>query len=317
MKNKTLLMLGGSGFVGGWLITRLAQAGYRIRVPSRRPHRHRHLQVHPSVNLIDADIHDGETLAPLASGCGAAINLVGILNESRRGDFRRAHVELVEKLIEACRSQGVGRVLHMSALHANAAKGPSSYLHTKGEGEDLVHAAQGIAATSFRPSVIFGPGDSFFNRFATLLRLTPAVFPLACPNSRFAPVYVDDVASAFIKALNDPATVGQRYDLCGPEIFTLRQLVEYTASTIGVQRRVIGLGQGLSRLQAAMLGMVPGKPMSLDNYKSLQVDSVCGGPFPAVFNLVPRTIESVVPRYLGADEHYHQLQHYRSLARRH
>ena len=211
----------------------------------------------------------------------AVVNLIGILNE--RGDdgsgFREAHVELCRKLIAACRANDIRRLLHMSALNADARSGPSHYQRTKGEAEDLVHAAAGedLRVTSFRPSVIFGPDDDFFNRFAGLLRFAPLVFPLACPNARFAPVYVGDVVEAMALSLTDPATYGRRYDLCGPKVYTLAELVAYTAQCLKLRRYVLPLNARLSLWQAQVLEHVPGKPLSLDNYRSLQIDSVCGG----------------------------------------
>jgi NADH dehydrogenase len=168
-----------------------------------------------------------------------------------------------------------------------------------------------MAVTSFRPSVIFGPGDSFFNRFATLLKLTPAAFPLACPNSRFAPVYVGDVAEAFCLALEDATTFDQRLELCGPASYTLKQLVEYTRDTLGLQRLIIGLGNGLSKLQARALGIMPGKPFSMDNYYSLQHDSVCSNNALPELGIAPVSIEASVPGYLAARNtrgHYNRFR---------
>ena len=186
--------------------------------------------------------------------------MVGILNEKGRNGhgFARAHVELPEKLVAACRAAGVKRLLHMSALHASL-NAPSHYLRTKAMGEDTVHraAADGMHVTSFRPSVIFGPRDSFINRFAGLLKLAPGVFPLACPDSKFQPVYVENVVSAFIHALRDTGTHGQRYDLCGPKVYTLREIVSYIAEVMGRRVTIIGLNHTLSHMQAAHHGIRP------------------------------------------------------------
>lgn len=303
MRTHSICVLGGTGFVGSWLVSRLARDGHRIRVLTRRRERHRDLLVLPTVELIDADVHDPAQLASHFEGRDTVINLVGILNE--KGDsgkgFRHAHVELARKVVEACQGAGVHRLLHMSALHADAKSAPSHYLRSKAEAEDLVHAAASpdFHVTSFRPSVIFGRGDSFLNRFAELLRMTPGVFPLACPEARFAPVFVADVAEAYTRALADPKTYGQRYDLCGPHSYTLRELVAYTASLIGVRRLILPLPESLSRLQAAVLEYAPGKPFSRDNFRSLQIDSVCEGPFPPVFGITPSTLEAEAPEYLA------------------
>ncbi len=301
MAKQTLCVLGGTGFVGRHLVPALHGAGHTVRVLTRRRERHRELLVLPRVTVEEVDSGDSDALAAAFAGCDAVVNLVGILNEKGRdgSGFEAAHVALPERVVAACRSAGVGRLLHMSALHADP-DGPSHYLRSKGRGEALVHAAHGadLAVTSFRPSVIFGPGDGLFCRFAGLLALAP-VFPLACARARFAPVWIGDVVPCLVQALDDPATHGERYDLCGPEVWTLHQLVEYTARTAGMGRWIVPLGDDLSRMQAWFMEWLPGKPFSRDNIDSTRVDSVCGGPFPALFDRVPSTIEQVVPGYLG------------------
>ncbi len=299
-KKYKICVLGGTGFVGYHLIHELVEQGHALRVLARRRERHRDLLVMPTVDVIEADIHDPAVLGEHLRGCDAAINLVGILNERRRAGetFQAAHVDLVAHLVEACRDNGVTRLLHMSALNADAGQAPSRYLRSKGQGEDLAHAADGLRVTSFRPSVIFGPGDHFFNRFAALLKLIPLALPLACPETRFAPVFVDDVVHAFSRALDNRATFGQRYELCGPHQYTLRQLVEYTARITGRRKRIVGLGDGLSRLQARLMGHMPGKPLTYDNYLSMQAGGTCQGEFPAVFGMTPTSLEAVVPYYL-------------------
>jgi NADH dehydrogenase len=296
-----ILLLGGTGFIGQSLAVRLAEAGHRVRVITRRRERHRELLVLPTVELIEGDAHNAVFLRSQLEGMDAAVNLVGILNEQGRSGkgFERVHAELPQKLADACRSAGVRRLLHMSALNASVT-GPSHYLRTKGLGEEAVHHAHGadLAVTSFRPSVVFGPRDSFTNRFAGLLRFAPGVFPLACPEARMQPVYVEDVVTAFVRALDERRTFGQRYELCGPRVYPLSEIVTYLASLIGRRVRVIGLNDTLSHLQAAVLEFAPGKPFSLDNYRSLQVDSVCAQGFPEVFGVQPRSLEEIAPRYL-------------------
>lgn len=298
MKDNRICILGGTGFVGRHLTGALTKAGYTCRILTRRPERHRDLRLYPRVEVLEADPFDRTALAAGLAGCQTAVNLVGILNEGRAASFRRVHVELVERLVEAGPKAGIDRYLHMSALHADAKAGSSAYLRTKGEGEDLVHAQGAMTTTSFRPSVIFGRGDSFFNRFAGLLRLSPRVMPLACPQARFAPVYVGDVAAMMVWALRSPASAGQRYDLCGPRVFTLKELVEYTARTIGRPTLVIGLGDFASRLQGRVLQLLPGAPFTLDNYLSLQTDSVCKHNALAKAGITPTDVDAVVPTYL-------------------
>ncbi len=314
MKINRVCILGGSGFVGHHLASRLAARGVACLILTRNPERHKALRVLPGVQLLSANIFDTEAMQPHLTGCSAFINLVGILNEGgNKQGFKRAHVDLVDAAVQACRAAGIPRLLQMSALNANQDQGPSRYLFTKGEGENHAHklSQPDIQVTSFRPSVIFGPGDSFFNRFGDLLSLSPAPFPLACPDARFAPVYVGDVAEAFIRALTDSGTVDQRYELCGPRIFTLEELVRYTARQLGLKRRIIRLSDSASRLQAHILGRMPGQPFSIDNYLSLQVDSVCQRNGLLDLGIQPTDIDEIVPLYLGATQRQQRLSRWR------
>lgn len=305
MKRHSVCVLGGSGFVGRHLVSQLAAAGHRVRVPTRHRERHRDLLVLPTVNVVEANIHDSAALNQVLAGCDVVINLVAILNETRREQFRAVHVDLVRALGLAAQQQGVTRLLHMSALNADAKQGASRYLRSKGEGEDLAHdfASAGLHVTSFRPSVIYGPDDHFFNKFAALLKL-PGPLPLPCPDARFAPVFVGDVARAFLSVLDNKASYGQRYELCGPQTYTLRQLVAYAATVLGRKKTIIGLPAAVARMQAAVMGLLPGRPFTRDNYDSMQVDAACRGPFPAALGFRPEPVEAVVPYYLGQrDQH--------------
>ena len=317
MQWKNICVLGGSGFVGNHIISRLVKKGYQVRVLTRRREAHRDLLVLPTLELIEADIHNLNVLRKYFANQDAVVNLVGILNE--KGDsgkgFRHAHPDLAQKIAHACHDAQVQRILHMSALNADTNNGVSHYLVSKGEAEDLLHAVKDIHVTSFRPSVIFGPGDSFLNRFAGLLALTP-ILPLACSWARFAPIYVEDVAEVFVQSLNMPATYGKRYDLCGPRVYTLKQLVNYVARVVGYRRIIYSLGRFPSWLQANILEYFPGKPLSRDNYRSLQQDSVCTAPFPKEFHITPTTLESVAPYYLRKQNIRTSLYSYRSSARK-
>lgn len=314
MSIHTVCILGGSGFVGSHIVSQLSAAGKKTRVLTRRKSDCRHLLVLPNVEVVETNIHEQANLDKALRDMDAVINLVGILNEQGHSGegFRRIHVELPRKVLNACHQNRVKRILHMSALNADANSAPSHYLRSKGEGENHVHAFGGkIAVTSFRPSVIFGREDSFFNRFAQLLKITPVFFPLACPHSRFAPVYVEDVARCFVESLDDKASYGERYDLCGPGVYTLKQLVEYTAENLGLKRIVIGLPDVISRMQAQLLEFAPGKPFSIDNYHSLSIDSVC-----EQGRILPTAIESVLPYYLGDQQLRLRLDRQRRAARR-
>ena len=295
----TIAILGGSGFVGSHLCARLARDGHNLRVITRNYERHRDLLVLPNLDIVELKPHDATALITALAGCDVVINLVGILNERRHdgSGFRRAHVEFPRKVIEACRANGIERLLHMSALGADV-NGPSHYQRTKGEGEKLV-LASGLHVTTFRPSVIFGPGDSFLRRFARLLHLTPLVFPLAVPNAHFATVYVLDVVEAYARAIDNSATVGQSYELCGPHEYTLLQLVRYVAKITESPHLIIPLPNWASHLQAEIFEWLPGKPFSRDNYLSTLTPNVCKGPFPEIFGIKPKSLEEIAPSYLG------------------
>ena len=307
MRHGNLLVVGGAGFVGRHLVAALVRRGARVTVPTRRRERAKHLLPLPTVEVLECDIGAAGELERLAAGKDAVVNLVGVLH-SRRGrpdergpndygpDFAYAHVELPQAVVRACRAAGVKRLLHMSALGADP-QGPSEYLRSKGIGERAVLAADDLAVTVFQPSVIFGPEDAFLNLFAALARVLP-VLALACPEARFQPVYVADVAQAFVAALDAHASYGRRYTLCGPRRYTLRELVQAVCRTTGRRRLVIGLGDRLSYLQARMLELVPlVKLMTRDNYYSMQVPSVCDGEFP--FGIEPAALEAVAPAWLA------------------
>ena len=299
----------------------LAAAGYRVRVATRdRERAKEQLILLPTVDVASVNIHDPAQLTAFARGADAVINLVGVLHDGRgERSFQAAHVELARRVVAACRSGGVGRLLHMSAL-ASARDGPSRYLRSKGEAETIVRES-GLAWTLFRPSVVFGPGDGFLNLFARLLRLTPIV-PLACPGARFQPVHVEDVAAAFVKSLSGSGSVGMSYDLCGPRVYTLRELVEYVGSVTGRRRLIIGLNDSLSYVQALAMELPPLKQvlraldmlMTRDNYYSMKVDNVCGCDFP--FGIAPAALEAVAPSYLGQRTPRARYQRFRGQAGR-
>jgi NADH dehydrogenase len=298
-----ICIVGGSGFVGRQITEQLSAAGRQVTVVTRRRERHRDLLVLPGVQVVECDVYNLDALQGLFAGHDAVINLVGILNErGRRGQgFERTHVTLPDRVVQACRHAGVLRLLHMSALQADPS-GPSEYLRSKGRGEALVRAADGrdLHVTIFQPSVIFGPGDRFTNRFVHLLRSLPFVFPLACPHARLQPVSVGDVADAFVSALDQHASFGQVYALCGPRAYTLQEIVEYLARVSEARRCILGLPAGLSWLQAAVMEHLPGKPFTRDNYRSLGIDSVCEGDAARrILGRTPVSMEEDVPRYLG------------------
>ena len=312
MELNNVCVIGGSGFVGRHIVHLLAAQDCNVCVPTRRRERAKQLILLPTVDVIDANVHDAVELAELTRGMDAVINLVGVLQDARgeRG-FEQAHVELARKVIAACQANGVRRYVHMSALGADV-NGPSQYQRTKGVAEALVRASN-LDWTIFRPSVIFGRDDSFLNLFAMLLELLPVIF-LASPDARFQPVCVEDVAAAFMRCLSDRGAFGRSYDLCGPKIYTLRELVELVGSITGHRRPIIGLNDTLSYLQAFSMELLPVKLMTRDNYYSMKVDNVSSQPFP--FGIEPAAIEAVVPAYLGDDSPRARYRCYRDRARR-
>jgi uncharacterized protein YbjT (DUF2867 family) len=296
MEITTVAVLGGSGFVGRHVCHALAAEGYRIRVATRdRERAKKNLILLPTADVVVADVHEPAQLTEFVRGADAVINLVGVLHDGRGGHgFQAAHVGLARKVVAACRANGIGRLLHMSALGA-APAAPSVYLRTKSEAEAIV-ADSGLAWTVFRPSVIFGREDSFLNLFAQLLKFLPVVM-LGSPNARFQPVFVEDVATAFVKSVADIDSHRRRHDLCGPHVYTLRELVEFVAATTEKRRPIIGLNDGLSYLQALVMEWLPVKLLTRDNYDSMKVDSVCDGAFP--FGITPSALEAVAPSWLG------------------
>jgi uncharacterized protein YbjT (DUF2867 family) len=303
VKLDNVLVLGGAGFVGRHLVAALAAQGVRVTVPSRHRERAKHLLPLPTVDVVETDIMAPQVLNALARGRQAVVNFVGILH----GDFERAHVELPQSVVAACRARGVKRLLHMSALGASASA-PSAYLRSKAMGEQAVLGADDLEVTAFRPSVIFGPEDAFLNTFAALARFFP-VLPIACPQARFQPVYVGDVARAMSHALDSLDTHGKVYELCGPRQYALKELVEFVCAVTRRRRAVIGLPDRLAYLQAFMMERLPGKLITRDNLRSMQVPNVCAGPFP--FGIQPQALEAVAPAYLapsGPRERYPQLR---------
>jgi len=277
VKHQQIILLGGSGFVGRHLAIELANRGYRVTLPCRRPHRLKELNILAGIQLLQANIMDQAELNNLTQGHDVVINLVGVLNESGKTKFRRIHVDFVKSVVTACQTNKIKRLLHISALGANQASGSSHYLRTKGEGENLIHTfgQKDLQVTSFQPSVIFGPDDSFINQFAGILKWCQGVFPIACPQSRFAPVFIGDVVRFMTDSIENQQTHGHRYPLCGPEIFTLKQILQLITRTQGFNCKIIGLPDSLAKLQAIILQSLPGKLFTMDNFRSLQPPSTC------------------------------------------
>ncbi len=271
MRHTNILVLGGSGFIGRYIVNQLVARGCRVVVPARRRDHAKHLIMLPTCEVVQADIHDDAALDRLCAGQHAVINLVGILQGSE-AQFERAHHALAQRVVAACTRLKVTRLLHMSALGADA-KGPSMYQRSKGRGEAAVRASK-LNWTVFQPSVVFGVEDRFLNLFAKLAAFAP-VLPLAGAEARFQPVWVEDVAHAFVNALDNPATFGKTYELVGPRIYTLRELMSFAARAAGHPRAIVNLPMGLARVQARLMELLPGEPlMSRDNLASMQRDNI-------------------------------------------
>ena len=302
MRHESILVIGGSGFIGSHIVAQLAATGRRVIVPTRRHHRARHLTVLPTVQLVEADVYDSLVLDRLMQHADTVINLVGVLHSSGGTPwgpaFERAHVELPRRLVAACQRQGLKRFLHMSALGADE-HGPSMYQRSKAAGEKIMVEARGLELTSFRPSVVFGPEDNFLNMFAQLQSVLP-VLALGGVQTKFQPVFVGDVAQAFVQALDNVEAIGQTYELVGPTVYSMKELLHLAGVYSGHPRPVIELPDVLARIQAFLLEHMPGGPiMSRDNLDSMKVDNVATGlhSTPPAWQATP--LEAVAPRYLA------------------
>jgi NADH dehydrogenase len=314
MRDLSVVLFGGTGFIGSHLAARLAEHDMTIVVPTRHEAHAMHLMP-LGVDIVEADVHDDATVRRLVAGHDAAINLVGILH-SHHGtpygpEFRRAHVELPRRIVAACAAAGVPRYLHMSALGADR-HGASMYQRSKADGELAAASQPAVAATIFRPSVVFGPEDNFLNMFARLQRHLPLV-PLASAGARFQPVYVGDVAEAYVRALLEPHTRNQIYELGGPGIYTMAELVRLAGRYSGHPRPVFALPDALARLQAGFFELLPGTPLiTRDNLDSMKTDNVVhasNGVLTAeALGIKLTPLESVAPQYLAPDGQLDELR---------
>lgn len=299
----SVLVLGGSGFVGRALceqLTRQLGAGVRITVPTRRLRHAQAVQPLPGVTVLQADVFND--LPRLLPGHDAVINLIAILQGSEAA-FERAHVELPRRIAAAMQATDVQRLVHVSALGVSA-QAPSRYLRSKAAGEAVLEAAartQGLALTLVRPSLVFGAGDRSINLFADLQRLFP-LMPLGGADARLQPVWVQDLAAALVQVLLRREAIGQVYDVAGPRVLTLAELVRLAGRCVGHPRPVLPLPAPLATLQALAMECLPGEPLlSRDNLASLTVPNVASGQHPglAELGITPATLEAVLPTYLA------------------
>lgn len=308
MKHANIALIGGAGFVGRHLAMELVNQLRGVTVICRKREHAKLLFTQPTVTIVEADARNVDALTAATHGCDAVVNLVGILYETARSRFHDEHVGVTEAAIEACRRNGIRRYIHMSALNADP-DGASNYLRSKGEAERKV-VASALDWTIFRPSLIVGPGDKSVNTFARIAQWMPVIF-VPGASARFQPIFVGDVARAFVASLDDRMTFGQRYPLCGPRVYTLRELFAFAAQQSGRKPLILKTPGFLAGLQAMVLEMLPGKPMTRDNLRSLSVDSVSDGTPAALLGGPPVALEDVVPEYLAGQDRNWRYQIYR------
>ncbi|MDX1915817.1 MAG: complex I NDUFA9 subunit family protein [Methylophilus sp.] len=294
---KKITVLGGSGFVGTSLVTRLDAVGYQVTVLTRKRELAKHLILLPKVHVIECDLSQQQKLKGLLAGSDIVINLVGILHESGNATFEKMHHQLPRRLAQLCEELNIPRLIHMSALQASKTA-PSKYLRSKAMGEEAVFEySKKLNITIFRPSIIFGRSDNFFNLFAKLIKVLPVLF-LAKPNAKFQPIWVENVVSCIVNALESSATFGKVYELGGPQVYTLQELVTKVMTVLNKQRPIIGLNDKLSYLQGWLMEFSPIPLMSRDNIRSMQVDNVTGQNNAHALGVSLMPLEAIVPEYL-------------------
>jgi NADH dehydrogenase len=301
MAAKLATVFGGSGFIGRYLVQRLARAGWQIRIPARRPDSALFLKPLGDVGQIvpmAANIRDEVSVRRAVEGASLVANLVGILFERGRQSFDAVHREGAERIARSAAALGATRLLHVSALGADP-QSPAAYARSKAAGETAVRAAF-PNATIFRPSIVFGPEDDFFNRFARMAQLLPALPLIGGGHTRFQPVYVGDVADAMAVALAEPKWAGQIFELGGPQTYSFRELMQILLAEIGRKRWLVPIPFPIAALQGAVLGLLPYPPLTRDQVKLLKRDNVVSGLFPGLAELgvPPTAVEAVIAGYL-------------------
>ncbi len=310
---RTICIIGGSGFVGRSLARQAVDSGWRVRVACRHPEKARRMLV-TGISLHRADICDASGLDAVVEGSDVVVNLVGLLYERGRYTFDAAHVQGTKHVLDACARHGVRRYLHMSALGADA-QSDSAYARSKYAAEQAVRASA-LAWTIMRPSVIFGREDSFFNKLEQMSAL-PLVFPVIAGNTFLQPVWVEDVARAFLRSAEDESTVGQTYALGGPRAYTFMDLVRLLLRVRGRKRYCVAVPDAVANMMAAVLQFLPVPPLTPDQLAMLRRDNIVEGeePFPRIFGEAS-SVERVLPEYiLGAKDY--SLQHRLDQCREH
>ena len=302
MKQHRVAILGGSGFIGRYVVKRLAERGDVLTVGGRHAADAKFLKLKGNVGqvgLVNLAIDDERRLPAFVANNDTVVNLVGILRESGAQRFDLAHHAAPARLARLAREAGVERFVHMSAIGADA-RAPSAYARSKAAGEEAVRDAF-PTATILRPSVVFGPEDQFFNRLAALATISPIIPLIGGGETRFQPVYVGDVADAVVRVIDDPTTAGRTYELGGPKVYSLRALTELLLSEIRRKRLLVDLPFGLAAVQARLMSILPDPPLTPDQVEMLRRDNVVssGALTLAALGVTPTAVEAVVPSYLG------------------
>ena len=294
---KIVCILGGTGFVGHSVVRQLSEAGYTVKVLTRNGQKGKHLTQHRGVQVIECNVLNHNALKQALKSTSAVINLIGILHENKKTTFDDIHANLPRDLAKICVECSIPRLIHMSALQASD-NAPSKYLRSKAKGEgQIMQYANKINITIFKSSVIFGACDNFINLFTKLIKFLPIIL-LAKPNAKFQPIYVEDVSMALVKALDDKRTFGKAYELAGPKIYSLQELIQLVAKTANKNRLIIGLNDQLSYLQAWAIELLPVKMMTRDNLLSMEVDSISEQQSLDYFEFRPKALEAVLPTYI-------------------
>ena len=290
-----ITIIGGMGFIGSQLAAKLSKFCKKIVILTRNKASNSGITVLPNLEIIQVNVNDERILKEHTKGSDVLINLAGILNEfDKINTFKLVHNDLVKKISNTIQANKIKRFLHISSLNANPTSS-SNYLKTKGMAEEflLENTSSFCKVTIFRPSVVFGEKDSFFNKFAKILKFSP-IFPLACSSAKFMPIYIHDLTDFIIDSINNTKTYNTSIDITGPKEYTFRELINLTLKFLGIRRLVIPLGDNLSKLQAIIFERLPGKLFSIDNYHSLKVDSVSSEGFKGT-----TCVEDIVPTYLN------------------
>lgn len=298
-----IVILGGTGFIGSELAVKMSKLSQTVVVLTRNIETNKDLKLIPNIELVACNIHDERSLRENFKNTDVVVNAVGILNEFGDNSFKLLHYLLIKKISAAMRVNKVNRLLHISSLNADI-RAKSEYLRTKGKAEDylLSETKDFCNVTIFRPSIVFGDNDAFFNKFATILRFS-LVFPLACHNSKFMPVYIGDFTDFIISTVSSTNTYNTKINVTGPKEYTFREIIETTLRILKIKRIVIPLNNTMSKIQAYIFQRLPGKIFTMDNFKSLQVDSISTDGFKGT-----TSIEDIVPRYLNIDDSFKDLR---------